>query len=501
VLALMPSIAAWAVLFACIPPGQQDFPLADDWSFAQGCFRFAKGEGIHYGQWAAMPLLGQWAWATPFVRAVGENHFALRLSTIVLGWLGLCAFFDLLRQEDVPTKIATFATATLALNPLFFLLQGTFMTDVPALALALIALAIYGRAMRDRRISMLLAGSLMAVAAVVTRQTTIVVPLTAGVLLYRQRDLRGRVLYWLAVIVPLVVGVWVHNWFQARPDVIRADTRVPSIEIGLVWLFAIVHLCGLASVPVLLLAPAPSLWAGFLLASGVMLGGALYWFFHPHFLMVGGLFPYIDGIITTRGAYMGDSGRPMLLDRPEQACLTILGCIAAGALAWRLVDRLHGGWRPGPLLLFGLMQVPLIMAAPSVFDRYLLPLFPGAFSIAVAGLTSRGRQMFLAGAVLAVFGIVAVCLSHDWLACNAARWALGKRIASERGVAASEIDGNFEWNGWWYDAQSRPASLRLVCCPTRDRTDRESEPYTQWLPPGRRQFVLLEPGDEMPANP
>jgi hypothetical protein len=69
--------------------------------------------------------------------------------TIVLSWLGLAAFYDLLRQENLGSRTAAFATAVLALNPLFFLLEGTFMTDVPALSFALVALALYGRAIKS----------------------------------------------------------------------------------------------------------------------------------------------------------------------------------------------------------------------------------------------------------------------------------------------------------------------------------------------------------------
>ena len=51
------------------------------------------------------------------------------------------------------------ATAALAFNPLFFLLQGTFLTDVPALSLALVSLALYGRAFQGRGSGWLAGGS------------------------------------------------------------------------------------------------------------------------------------------------------------------------------------------------------------------------------------------------------------------------------------------------------------------------------------------------------
>src|SRR5262249_14601045 len=135
VLPLLASGCAWALLFATVPWGQQDFPLNDDWAFARGAFALALGQGIHYEGWASMPQLGQWLWASPFIWVLGTSHAALRVSTIAISWLGLWAFYDLLRQQEAPPGQAALTTAVLAFNPLFFLLQGTFMTDVPALSL------------------------------------------------------------------------------------------------------------------------------------------------------------------------------------------------------------------------------------------------------------------------------------------------------------------------------------------------------------------------------
>src|SRR5437588_7237564 len=153
---LLASLAAWAVLWVALPPAEQNFPLGDDWAFSHGMFEFVKGNGIHYFQWASMPQLGQWLWATPFVWLLGASHVALRISALVLSWLGLWAFYGLLRYERCSDGQAALATAALALNPLFFLMQGTFLTDVPALAFALAALMYYTRAIHEGRFTSLL---------------------------------------------------------------------------------------------------------------------------------------------------------------------------------------------------------------------------------------------------------------------------------------------------------------------------------------------------------
>src|SRR5262249_7631982 len=124
-------------------------------AYSRGAIRFAQGDGIHYGKWAAMPLLGQWLWSAPFVWVKGGNHVVLRCSVILLSWFGLWGLFDLLRQNGVRARLAALGAMTLALCPLFFLLQGTFMSDVPALSFSLLALALYGRAIASSRLAIL----------------------------------------------------------------------------------------------------------------------------------------------------------------------------------------------------------------------------------------------------------------------------------------------------------------------------------------------------------
>src|SRR5262249_39998359 len=112
--ALAVPIALWAILFVAVPPGQQNFPLNDHWSYARSALAFARGEGIHYNRWSWMPQLGLWFWACPFIWTLGESHAMLRGSVMLLGLIGGVAFYDLLRQEGhLSPRRAAFVTATL----------------------------------------------------------------------------------------------------------------------------------------------------------------------------------------------------------------------------------------------------------------------------------------------------------------------------------------------------------------------------------------------------
>jgi hypothetical protein len=495
ILPLALSILAWAVLCASIPPSAQDFPLADDWNFARGCFQFAGGEGVHYGQWAAMTLVGQWLWATPFVWFFGASHFVLRVSTIVLSWIGLWACYDLFRQQGIAPRLAALATATLAFHPVFFLLQGTFMTDVPALSFSLIALTLFVRAFATAGRSLLIAAGAAAILAGLTRQTAMTVPLAAAILLWQQPRLRRRLYWWAGVLLPLAIDVGAHLWLQRRPDVIQEEVHFPTNHVALARSFVLIHFCGLAAVPLLLLDLRPSSWIGVGLFSVPILAGAAYWMSQPSFTMTGGLFPYADGIWTRCGAYMPEPGRAIVLPESIQVVLTVLGCLGAGGLCWRLADQLRLAGSLPPLVIFSLLQVPLVLGAKYMFDRYLLGLLPGALAVAATGAVWSNRKALPAIALVAVSALCSICFMHDWLACNAARWTLGVRSAAEENIQPAAIRGNFEWTAWWGGTEER-FKLALVKHP--GYAIRATEPFVQWLPPGHRQMLLLEPSDDEP---
>ena len=116
--------------------------------------------------------------------------------------------------------------------------------------------------------------------------------------------------------------------------------------------------------------------------------------------------------------------------------------------------------------------------------------------------------------MLALTGLVSVGLIHDWLAWNSARWEVGRR-ALVRGIDPWDIEGGVEWNGWFAVEQrpGRPVGVRrgptlrftrdwfphvtgryaLAFSQPPGTLRRDSEPYSLWLLPGRREFVLIEP--------
>ncbi len=519
------SLAGWLIVFATVPATLQDFPLDDDWAFSYGAFRFARGEGIHYSGWAAMPQLGQWLWAWPFIKVLGFNHEALRVATIALSFGALAAFGDLLAGSGLPPWRAAFAAATLGLTPLFFLLQGTFMTDVPALSFSLIALAFYERGLAGSGYGVLAIAALAAMFGALTRQHTLAAPAAVGLAwLVRGRKRRAAI---VAVAVPLAVGVATHLWFESRPDVIRLQPAPAPVASLISFPFVALHFCGLVCLPVLAFTRAPVSYKAFTLALCGMLTGALLLWCYARSLPYGPLFPYSQNILTPWGALGAQRGtgptldtlvagvRPLVLDpwphlNPcARLFFTLAGCVGAAGLVARALAQ------PTALLglpaLFGLIQIPLILMSQIIIDRYFLALLPGALAIAATGTPVYTRRLAGFGLLLAS-GALSVGLIHDWLSWNGARWKLG-RAAVAAGTAPQDIEGGFEWNGWQaleHPPTRAPSAERgfvldstamwfkhvtgryvLSFSPLPGTLGVKSEPYTLWLSPGERQFYLL----------
>jgi hypothetical protein len=520
VLVLSTLALVWALLLWSIPA--QNFPLGDDWAFSRGVFWWAQGKGIHYSNWAAMPQLGQWIWALPFVFALGPSHVGLRLSTVLLAWLGLWSFYLLLCRGGMTPGRAAFATATLAFNPLFFLLGGTFMTDVPALSFALVALNGYCLALARKNIALFAGATLVAVLAALTRQSAVTAALTGAVPLARCPDLRRQVPWWVLVSVPIFAGVAGHFWLQSRTDISPYQPPWIGVELCFRQTFAMWHWAGLSAIPILLFRPNVGRQEWFAGALMLMLCGMGYcWYVDNKYFDK--LFPYTAGLFDTCGVFVskmqvGDC--PVLMNLPVRFVLSVLGCLGGAALAGRLAAMTGGRALQVPFLVFGALQIPLIFVGFGPFDRYFLPIMPVALAIADFA-PERSENRWLPGlAGLLVLAVISIGLMHDWLSWNQARWMLGQR-ALDKDWKPTEIEGGLEWNGW-YSPEVRPHSFEgqhrmwlpftaqvfphvlgrvaLSFSPIKGTRILDQEPYTLWLLARKQHFYLLEAAPMVPQS-
>ncbi len=427
---------AFLIIAAALNPFRE-LALQDDWAYAWSVRRLLETGSFRVSDWASPTLAAQAYWGALFC-ARGFSFAALRVSTLVLAAVAVAAFHRVLLAGGVERRSARLATAALALQPLFLSLSLTFMTDVPFLALALVAAALLQR----RRT---LASGLALAAACLIRQTGLLVALGLAGFLGSggELDLHAG----LSLVLPSVLALAAYlGWYLG----VHGETWAHRAY-DLRWTAA--HLLNLPR-----LALDGVLRAGW---TGLYAGLAALPFASPRAAREGIRRPWMKALVAL-GALMALAAFP-----PPDAILSKLGiggvfCFGRGAkaggfLAWPGFWPLLGLGATFALASLGAARMspaarlmtwafaPLgcaILAGGYFNDRYLLAVVPPALALAAGLPKTRARGVVLAGvAALAAAGAL------DDLNWNEAFWSACRRLES-RGVPAERVGGTLEYVAW-----------------------------------------------------
>jgi hypothetical protein len=132
--------------------------------------------------WSIHYPFTQILWGALFCLPLGFSFSALRVSTVMLAWLGALALYGTLRELGRERNESLIATLVLLANPVFFLLSFSFMTDVPFVSVSNIAFFFIARAFSRKKPLELWLGCAFGLAAFFMRQIAIAIP--GAVLLY-----------------------------------------------------------------------------------------------------------------------------------------------------------------------------------------------------------------------------------------------------------------------------------------------------------------------------
>src|ERR1044072_3704921 len=116
-----------------------DVPLHDDWTYAWSVEHFLKTGELQVLDWSIHYPFAQILWGALFCLPFGFSFSALRVSTVVLAWLGALALYGTLRELGRARSESLIATLILIASPVFFVLSFSFMTDVPFVSVSNIA--------------------------------------------------------------------------------------------------------------------------------------------------------------------------------------------------------------------------------------------------------------------------------------------------------------------------------------------------------------------------
>ena len=546
-------LGAYALPLALVSP-RGEFGLVDGWAYALAVRHLVDEGRFQISDWTATTLVAQVLWGAAFAKLFGFSFTVLRASTIVLSFAGSAALYAIGRELAIIRPLALVGALAYWLNPLTFSLSYTFMSDVPAVSLIVLATLCAVRGVRRDSTGYLLLGSGCAALAFLVRHPGILLPpavLAYGLLArWPARVLLRRAAAILVVPALAVAGYLLWSMHRGVP---QEQARLldlvlhtgPSLWRSALLLVGYLLLyLGAATVPLtlgfgraILRAAGPGwhssrlvllVWA--LAVGGLVLG--LVW--HGSQLPAYARWmPYLRYGTMLQVAGVGPDNllgqRPHFLTLPWRIGLTALAagglCGLGSSLLLRLLAaRQRPPGSPGPIgvvILLGLSQLAglfpttahVLVSSWVAFDRYFLPLVPFAIVLglwAVRGLRPSPALLLLGLLGLGLFSVVG---TQDWLASNRLRWQLGRELLA-RGVPPERIDAGMEWDGW--ELYERGRAFRApprtvdgpfwtqIIAPTIDSTYvvaysplpgyvvRERRTYRSWLHGGPGYLYLLE---------
>jgi 4-amino-4-deoxy-L-arabinose transferase-like glycosyltransferase len=522
----------WIVAALLVNPGG-NFPLNDDWAYAQTVRGLVAGHGFRLHDWTATVFIAQAYWGALFCRLFGFSFVALRFSTLVLGLGGILATYGLVRAMDGTRPLALVSALALAFNPLYLGLSYTFMTDVPFTAVATMALLAMVVGNNRERLRVTALGGVLAAAATLIRPLGLALPagLVLGATLARKRLSRWAAVTALA-LVSVAAYVLVDRWVRAShpPALYNINSRLVLHRLTqdpLRWWrtdlragFVVAMYLGLFALPV-----AVATGRGIGKSRWLVVG--LVALFVVRAVKYRAPMPYVGNVLCGIGmgpATLVDENILGLhrLPQASAACwyvvtgLAALGAAGLFAAAIHFIRRALSGAasqsaRQNAVLLVccgALCAVPLLVQP--FFDRYLLVLIPVSLAVIAASAGRLKREgagttnWVIAGLLVTALAVFSVSATHDYLSWNRARWQALDYLTQAKGIQPDRIDGGFEFNGsytfdpkfqaspghsWWWVARD---DYLVTFGPLPDTRVCGVWFYPRWLPPGRGEIFALE---------
>ena len=516
--------------------GAWGIPRNDDWSYILTAFRFADSGKLNGNGWASMNLVGQLVLSLPVLWLFGHRIAALQVEVATFGVVGLLAVFDLARQVLSPRR-ALFVALMVAVGPMWASLSASYMTDVPAFALAMICLALGARAVRpdDVNVGCFWAAVLVGFAGFSVREYAIVAPLAVclAALWAAGRWSRPRLTAAIAALLSVVgMSAIFLLWRRGLPGFTSQTPIRPSpssAESALHEGGQSAVLVGLLVSPAVLLAgpkrlveaawaraPRTSVAVG-LVTVLALCGEAARHRASATFLGPGNyVLPNgIVGSVTVAGT------RPDLLPTAIFALLALVGILSALLLALaavpptleavaRIRQKRLGTPASPPLAIVTLAALGygLACALPRLFglasfDRYLLPL------IALVGVlvlqtgepapsAQRGVRIIGAAALLglALFGLIYAANSASF---DGTKWRVAEQASKSAG-SPKRVEGGFEWTNYhagkqiFFANRDHPAEAFCVALRTEPhppgKTGKLRAAASVWGPTGTQTWIV-----------
>ena len=452
----------------------------DDWSYLENAFRFADTGIFAVGGWVQMMLIGQLLLAMPVIAIAGNSVAALQILVGALGAVTLVCSYLVLRNF-LNRRWSAFSILALAGSAMYGLLSVSFMTDVPAAAFQLLALALAYRALREDGVNWLWLSlaSFAGVVALSIREYAIVALATIWLVTARRvwgTSSRTKFLLLTGTVATVVVALFV--WRQSQVTVVENSVGINLY--GLRYLAWWPLTSGWLLLPAIAVINPQRALARAWVASRPLTVLAV----------VGALAAMAHTRLNLLGNYMSLSGgySEVIRGVPETMLpswwalpMTAVAAYSAVALAIVLVPIVMKMWNArrdlrretrSPTALAAtfvtltvlIYVVVPVLAETALFDRYFIAALPVAVGLILWWATREEltwtRPLTPAVAALSLSTAASIILVAATSALDGVRWQLGYQVAQDLGVADGNIDAGFDFFDFHTNGGPRPDGVR-----------------------------------------
>lgn len=501
-------------------------PINDDWSYARVLEEFVRtGRFIPLG-WIGMNLFTQTIMAYPFVKVLGSGWGALHLFALTMGSGVLVLTWVWMMRQGASRRIAFAIALAWMANPLFVGLSGSFMTDVPFLALLILSFFLALRSMEaERSVGAFTLFILSAIIALLLRQPAFWLTFAFSVACFDKKKgwANGRLLIPIlcAVAAQLLFDHWVTQTgadLETRKFVtFRMIDHIKRLWHGdpMLWKWISMNVVDFPSYVPMMMIPLLPFWFSSVRRYradatpaqrygiiGVFAMGCLY-------VAFAGMPPFRGNIINSGGLgplTLRDglySELWSLLKTPVLFWMGIwlLTAITGGMMfaAWVGYVQKEKSWRSPifrMIIVFTVLySVPFIVT--DFFDRYTLPILFCGVTLLPRMLGERAKVTLFTWIWLAAWIGLSGIATHDYQAWQHARWKAGQDLLAQ-GIDPRRIDGGFEFNGYYLYGRVNPPPAKSFWWVADDEyvIAFSCEPF-----PNYRQVSVYRVGSILPTTP
>ncbi len=206
----------WILAIIFINP-TGEFAINDDWAFARSVNNYNNGD-YKICDWLAMTAFSHVIWGSLWTKLFGFSFTILRISTLVLSFIGIITFNSILNEFKLNKSLKILGLTIFAFNPIYFHLSYSYMSDVPAIVYSLItfwSLLKYLKT-KNKLYYIISLGSLSI--GILLRQDIIIIPTAFFLYNFFNKQESNRFRQFVISTIPIIFSLIVLLSFEAFSD-------------------------------------------------------------------------------------------------------------------------------------------------------------------------------------------------------------------------------------------------------------------------------------------